>query len=127
MTRRRHHILIAAGIIAGLVGLVCLYYFVSPQSGLLPQCTIYKLTGLKCPGCGTQRFVHAAIHGRWLEALSYNWFIPLLLAFLGVMVWIEFTATTHPGRYARFYHPAMIWGFLGVLVLWTVVRNIFGL
>lgn len=127
MMRRVRHRLIAAGIPVCVAGIACIYYFVSPSSGLLPGCVIYRFTGLKCPGCGSQRFVHAALHGHWLEALNYNWLMPLLLAFLSVMVWVELTGATHPRRYARFYHPAVAWGFMGVLLAWTVARNIFGL
>lgn len=127
MTRRLRHRLIAAGILAGAACLAAFYYIVGPESGLLPQCVMYGFTGLKCPGCGTQRFVHAALHGQWIEALNYNWLMPLLLAFLAVIVWVELTSATHPRRRVRFYSPAMIWSFWGVLVGWTVVRNIFGL
>lgn len=127
MTRPMRRRIIAAAIAVGAVVFACIYYFVSPESGGLPQCVLYRFTGLKCPGCGTQRFVHAALHGRWAEALEYNWFIPVLLIFIAVMIWVELTSASHPRRYARFYRPAMIWGFLGALLLWAVVRNIFGL
>lgn len=127
MTPGQRHRLVAAGILAGVAGLAAVYYFVAPESGLLPQCVMYRFTGLKCPGCGSQRFVHAALHGEWGEALSYNLLMPLLIAFIAVMIWVELTSATHPRRRVLFYHPAVIWGLLGVLLLWTVVRNVFGL
>ena len=41
-----------------------------------PPCVFHELTGLYCPGCGSGRAVSAALHGRFLQALTYN---PLLV------------------------------------------------
>ena len=39
-------------------------------------------TGWSCPGCGLQRFIHAAVHGRFLEAISYNYMLVLLFPYI---------------------------------------------
>ena len=45
---------------------------------LFPPCLFRRLTGLSCPGCGMQRFVHALTNGRPLEAVGYNAFLPFV-------------------------------------------------
>jgi hypothetical protein len=42
--------------------------------GLIP-CTFFGLTGYYCTGCGATRALHALLHGRFTEALSFNLFL----------------------------------------------------
>jgi hypothetical protein len=54
---------------------------------LLPQCPIHAMTGLLCPGCGTQRAAQAALAGDWSGAWQLNqlaFFVPAI-AGLGVL------------------------------------------
>lgn len=41
-----------------------------------PRCTLVRVTGLYCPGCGSLRAAHALAHGRVHEAAAWN---PLLM------------------------------------------------
>jgi len=53
--------------------LLLIFYFLNPAtSHFFPPCVFYKTTGLYCPGCGTQRAVHAFLHGNFLIAFRYN-------------------------------------------------------
>ena len=76
--RLRRNLLAAMGVVACVAGLVFLY-FNNPQdlSGF-PRCPFYALTGYKCPGCGTLRAIHAALHLRFSDALKLN---PILWPF----------------------------------------------
>lgn len=40
-----------------------------------PRCLLRAITGHDCPGCGSQRALHALLNGRVAEAWSYNAFI----------------------------------------------------
>lgn len=54
---------------------------------LLPQCPIHAVTGLLCPGCGTQRAAKAALAGDWATAWNLNqlaFFVPAF-ASLGIL------------------------------------------
>lgn len=54
---------------------------------LLPQCPIHAVTGLLCPGCGTQRAARAALAGDWSTAWNLNhlaFFVPAI-AGLGIV------------------------------------------
>jgi len=43
-------------------------------------CPVYRLFGIRCPGCGLTRAWMLALHGRWREAVSMNpVFLPVML------------------------------------------------
>ena len=58
-------------------------YAIDPsRSAAIPPCLFNKLTGLSCPGCGSMRALHAALHGDLLSALDFNALAVLLIPFL---------------------------------------------
>lgn len=60
-----------------------LYYKYDPEVyNFFPECPFHKYIGLDCPGCGSQRAVHALLHGHVLSALNYNVLLVLSLPFL---------------------------------------------
>lgn len=66
---------------AGLILLgaaIYVYYTYDPaENSWFPFCPFKALTGLECPGCGSQRAAHALLHGEIGEAFRYNaLFIP---------------------------------------------------
>ena len=40
----------------------------------MPKCPFKLITGLSCPGCGIQRAIHAMLHGKFTEAITYNYY-----------------------------------------------------
>ena len=63
------------------------YYYnhnpeLSNNSGLFPSCPFYYVTGLYCPGCGSQRAIHDLLHGRFIEAFSHNLLFVILIVFI---------------------------------------------
>lgn len=118
----RRNVLIAAPIFAALA---VLYFFVDPaEVSFMPKCIFRLATGWECPGCGSQRLVHALLHGRIAEAWGYNPFLLLMLPLLVFMVWLEAVRKRRARLYARFYNPYMPLVFAVLLVGWTVVRNL---
>ena len=122
---RRHTFRWLAAVIIA-VGLLLFYTLVDPESGLMPRCVVRQLTGLSCPGCGLQRSLHALLNGEPAEALRFNYFLPVAILIVAVSAWLELTRKTHPERYRRYMHPACMYIILGLLILWTILRNIFG-
>lgn len=50
-----------------------LIYLVDPaQPGHYPTCPFKAVTGLDCPGCGSMRALHQALHGHLGAAANYN-------------------------------------------------------
>lgn len=71
-------LLSVGGIAAG--GAAYIYYTYDPaMHSWFPSCPLKMLTGLDCPGCGSQRCVHAILHGEFRQAFQYN---ALLIPFL---------------------------------------------
>lgn len=117
-------VLIAAICIAA-VGLGLLYLLVEPSSGLYPRCMFKMLTGLSCPGCGSQRAVHAMLGGDFRAAFGYNALFIIELPLLALLALSRALGQRAPrlGRMlsARFF----ILFILATIIIWTIVRNIF--
>ena len=107
-----------AGIVALFaIGIAVLFLLDPSETRYFPRCPIFALTGLKCPGCGTSRAFHAALHCQFAEALRFNAALPVLLALLGYCV-------IFPLRAQR---PVFIWFVFAFIVIWGVARNILGM
>ena len=58
-------------------------YFVNPTAyWFWPKCPFKLLTGLSCPACGIQRFIHAMTNGHFREAIAYNYFLVYALPYI---------------------------------------------
>jgi len=125
LTRGRKRSFIAAAAIVA-VAMIAVYMCVDPSSGYYPRCAFKALTGLSCPGCGSQRALHALLNGDLRGALAFNALfvaeIPLL-----VMIGLPGLYRTRFSRLRRVVTgQTFILSVLAVIVIWTVARNIFG-
>ncbi|MBQ7511032.1 MAG: DUF2752 domain-containing protein [Prevotella sp.] len=80
MTIRRP--LLIMGIAATVAVLLFLYFLNPVETALAPKCVFHAATGWSCPGCGMQRFLHAMMHGRFLEAIRYNYLLVVLIPYI---------------------------------------------
>ncbi|MET8159436.1 DUF2752 domain-containing protein [Sphaerisporangium sp. NPDC005289] len=112
---------------AALTGAVFTYVgMVDPnQAGHYPTCPFLFITGLYCPGCGTLRTIHALAHGDVVAALGLN---PLAVATVPFLLfwWGRWALRTWQGRPVRttLAHPAYIWAFLALVIVYWIVRNL---
>ena len=108
----------SAGVFLPLaVGVVAIFLLDPSETRFFPCCPIFALTGLKCPGCGTARALHAALHGHFAEALRFNMALPALLAILSYCVAFP--------RCAQ--RPVFAWSVLAFVVAWGTARNVLGM
>jgi hypothetical protein len=118
---------ILAGAAAGAMisGAAVVAYFDPARAALFPACPLYSLTGFACPGCGLTRGFHALFHGDILTALDFNAMLPLfaLLIGFGVLSLVYFAAR---GRRLpiNLLHPAVLYVFLVLLLVFGVTRNL---
>ena len=71
--------------------LVVLYEKYDPADFVLfPKCIFHSITGLQCPGCGSQRAMHALLNLEIGEAVRYNALFVAALPFLAVLVTLHF-------------------------------------
>ena len=112
-------------LVLGLV-LVILYYALEPSSGSLPSCLLLRLTGFRCPGCGTQRAVHALLHGDFVQGIAYNYSllftIPVLSLYIGDVLW----GGKMPHLRVFLHHPLVILLLVSILLAWWILRNCWG-
>ena len=124
---KREEVLHIIMISTAVLVLVLLYFFIDArQSHFFPACPFFTLTGLFCPGCGSQRAVSALLHGDFQDAINYNVLlvvtIPLILYSALIRVSNVFRST--PVVQTIFYSPVFVRVFLVVVVLFGVLRNI---
>lgn len=75
-------VFITSGIAASAFVLLLLFLFNPTEVILVPKCSFHELTGLNCPGCGMQRFLHALMHGHFSEAIHYNYLLIIILPYI---------------------------------------------
>ena len=114
---------VAAVVVAGVV---ISSTFDPSASRWFPRCPFLMLTGLKCPGCGTQRAIHALLHGDVLSALHFNALLPVSIPLLLLYGYAELVRTRKPRFYNRVNSVTAILAVLVVVIVWWIVRNIFG-
>lgn len=118
-------VLAAAGILAAAAGVFVVGYFDPTTAGFFPVCPLHATTGLNCPGCGLTRGFHALFQGDVWSALHFNLLLPIYL-FVGIYLFISLALIVVRGRGLSFniFKPHFLWGFLIVLLIFGVVRNL---
>ena len=77
---------VAVGLALAIVACVALARF-DPLGSHWPfHCPFKLLTGLQCPGCGSQRALHALLAGRVGEAVGYNLFLVFAVPYLLLLI-----------------------------------------
>jgi len=113
---------VAAGI--AVVAAVVLYRQVDPESsGLFPRCLFEWATGLKCPGCGSQRAIHQLLNGNVLKALQYNALVVAAIPYLSLGGALRLCKSR---LYDKLYRGTAVQAALAVIVCFWVLRNVFG-
>lgn len=112
-----------------ILGLLCalaaVYFFIDPMEvKWMPRCLWKVATGTDCPGCGSQRMVHALMHGDIGGAWRANAYGLCILPLVGLMLWLELFREKHPGLYRKVHSPVAIWMLTGSVIVWWVVRNV---
>ncbi|MDB6064448.1 MAG: hypothetical protein JWR26_656 [Pedosphaera sp.] len=122
---RRPPLWILIGAVVATAGIAVLFLFNPSTHGFYPRCALYTSTGIYCPGCGALRSLHHLAHGHLLTALHYNSLLVLSLPFLAYMG-VRLTLREIAGNPlpSITIHPRWIKLFIGVLILFTILRNI---
>lgn len=116
--------------------LLFVYFTVDPASSIFfPKCIFHQLTGLECPGCGSQRAIHQLLHGNIIEAARYN--LLLVIAIPYILLWCilsiiecgskdsnQKTISLSRTLKKRLYTGAAVWIVLAVIILFWILRNI---
>lgn len=107
------------------IAVAALYFIFNPAtSQWAPKCAFHAITGYDCPGCGSQRMLHALLHGDIAGAWRANAFMLCSTPVLGLMLWAASSRRRFPRLYAALNSPAAILTATAALVAWTVARNL---
>ncbi|MBN2505635.1 MAG: DUF2752 domain-containing protein [Verrucomicrobia bacterium] len=110
--------------VAGVVCAAVLYELPPEDYAIYPRCLMFSLTGWQCPGCGGLRAAHALLHGRVAAAWALNPMAVVLGVLGGVYAACHVLRRVTGRDWVGFWRrPIWPWVWLGVLVLFTLLRN----
>lgn len=119
---------IPVGLAIAILAALAVYAVWDPsESRWFPRCPVLMLTGLRCPGCGSQRMVHALLHGDVVSALRYNALLTVLLPLIAALIIAEPLRERWPRFYAAVTSQRLLISVAVAMGLWTVLRNFAGL
>lgn len=116
----------AAAIAVVIVGSV-LFLFNPAETGLFPRCPFLMLTGYECPGCGSQRAIHALLHGDIIKAWDYNPLLVIAVPYiiLGFIAELSFRRSRLMRTVRdRLYSGRAVWIVLTVIIIYWIGRNV---
>ncbi|MCM1369253.1 MAG: DUF2752 domain-containing protein [Candidatus Amulumruptor caecigallinarius] len=109
--------------VSAVAAIIVLYYIFDPSGEYAPKCMFRTLTGLDCPGCGSQRMLHALLHGDFKAAWRLNPFIMLMGIYAVPAIYAACTRRRAP----RLYNAMnSLWAIaiIGIAMLaWFLIRN----
>lgn len=118
-------VLAATGVLGAAAGAFFVSYLNPATAGFFPQCPLYTMFGLHCPGCGLTRGFHALFHGDVLTAIDYNALIPIYVFVVGyLLISMILIAARGRGLSWKVFPPAAIYGFLVVSLVFAILRNL---
>lgn len=123
MTSKRFKIFI--GVAASL--LLPLYFFIDPEKWkIFPKCPFLALTGLYCPGCGSQRAIHDLLHLRIASSLDHNLLVLPSLILLTFHAWQLYgnRGTNGQSQKILFHQPKTPYVLLIFFLCFAVLRNV---
>lgn len=116
----------AAAIAVVIVGSV-LFLFNPAETGVFPRCPFLMLTGYECPGCGSQRAIHALLHGDIIRAWDYNPLLVIAVPYiiLGFIAELSFRRSRLIRTVRdRLYSGRAVWIVLTVIIIYWIGRNV---
>lgn len=124
MNKRRALIIITA--VVAILAAIVYFYFDPSSSKLFPRCLFLETTGVKCPGCGSQRAVHALLHGQVGEAWHYNVMLVVAIPLIGFYLLVSVLQERWQRLYRVLFSRVVLLSLVGLIVLWWVLRNVAG-
>lgn len=110
------------------VAVLFYYYIYNPadSENVAVRCGFKTLTGWDCAGCGAQRSVHHLLHGNLGEAMRYNFLFVILLPYFLLLIYYTIRSylfeIPFPNHFIFSGKMALI--FVGILIVYSVVRNL---
>lgn len=111
-----------------LVTVIIIFFHIDPNVyPIFPKCPFLVITGLECPGCGSQRAFHQLLHFNIISAFHQNPLVVLFTPYILFGLYLEYLGggNKHPLIKKRFFGKyAAITILVGIIGYW-IGRNIF--
>lgn len=120
--RRLKHLLFVIAFFLVFLILYYVLYTYFPKYCL--KCVFYEVTSLKCPGCGITRMLSSFLNFKINKGLQYNYFLGITLPFVGIMILYNCYVYVLGKKFNKYFNCVCI-GYLILLVLWGLLRNVF--
>ena len=120
--------MVALAIVAAAIIAAAIYFTFDPEKpgNFFPKCLFLTVTGYKCPGCGSQRAIHALLHGDIATAFRHNAALLLFIPIVAVYAVAEWQRTKWLAFYEKISRPGIITAIIVFIASWWVLRNVFG-
>lgn len=110
-----------------IIGIVILAIFNPYDVSWFPKCPFKSLTGLKCPGCGSQRALHFLFHLQISKAFHEN--ALLICSIPYVITGFVFDNIKNPSLKIQYWRKKLfgitaIYVVLFVIISFWIIRNI---
>lgn len=119
---RKTRLLITAVVLS--VGALLYFIFDPATSVWAPKCMFRVVTGYDCPGCGSQRAIHALLHADFISAWRSNALLVLSLPFLVAMAFASLFSDRFPGLHRHLNSLPVAIMFVIILIIWWIIRNL---
>jgi len=121
-------IILWIGIPLVFAGLAIIYSVFNPDlTAIFPQCPFRLVTGLACPGCGSQRAMHYLLNINLLSAYRENALLVISIPYLIGGFFLDNLKTSKPfllNLKNRFYGRTAIWIVFVTIISFWIVRNL---
>lgn len=109
--------------IIGIVGIILVKNFNPDEESFFIPCMLYKVTGIKCAGCGMTRAMHNLVNGRIQTAIWYNLMIVpgSIVLLYSAYRYIRYLIKDEPIVNKALDYILKI--FLVILIIFMIVRN----
>lgn len=102
-----------------LIILAILYKTYNPNgNNYFPKCPFKELTGLKCPGCGSQRAIHYLLNFDIINAIKEN--VILVISIPYILTGLVFDTLNRPNEKLLKWRK-ILFGQKAILIILTVI------
>ena len=89
------------------------------------KCLFKEITGFKCPGCGITRMLVNFINFNLLDGFKYNMFLAITLPYVIYVIVYSCYVYVKDKRANKFFNVSC-YIYVGMLIVWGIIRNIVG-
>ena len=109
-----------------IIILGAVYFVFDPlKSSYFPSCPFKSVTGLDCPGCGSQRAFHELLHLNFRKAFEYNALLVLSIPYLLLLMVFNFESVKQrfPKLERILFGWKSVWIITIIVILFFIFRN----